>query len=381
MGSDYLLDQDIFLPYDAKASLAHAKMLFKCGFLNAAEFKNIEKGLAEILNLWKKGKFRISQEQEDCHTAIEQYLTEKYGAAGQKIHTGRSRNDQSLVMIRLYEIAQMKKIMKLCESLAEAWTGWIKSVGKTPMPGYTHMQKAMPTTVGAWQESYKNALEDSVALTETATRLLDQSPLGSGAGYGIPLNIDREITARELGFKKVQLNPIYCQLSRGLFEAQTLSAASFIMTILSRWASDLLLFTTSEFDYFSLPAQFCTGSSIMPQKKNCDVFEIMRANSVVVQAAQFEVQQISGRLYCGYHRDLQLIKPPLVRGISAMIDTLETALALAPRLQINKKKLAAAMTPELFATAKVYDNVKKGVAFRKAYNKVKRSMRNSQNFA
>lgn len=370
-----MLDQDVFLPYDLKASLAHAKMLLKCGFLNAVEFKNIEKGLAEILDLWEKGEFCILQEQEDCHTAIEQYLTEKYGAAGQKIHTGRSRNDQSLVMIRLYEIAHAKKIMKLCDLLVQAWLKWIKRDGRMPMPGYTHMQKAMPATVGAWQESYKNALEDSLALTKTMAELLDQSPLGSGAGYGIPLDIDREFTARELGFKKVQSNPIYCQLSRGLFESQLLSAAVFIMTILSRWANDLLLFTTSEFDYFSLPAQFCTGSSIMPQKKNYDVFEIMRANLAVVQAAQFETQQISGRLYSGYHRDLQMIKPPLVRGISTTIDTLEIALTLAPQLQVNEKKLAAAMTPELFATAKVYDNVKKGIAFRKAYGKVKKSLR------
>lgn len=350
-------------------------MLLNREFLNAVEFRNIEKGLAEILDLWKNGKFHISQEQEDCHAAIEQYLTEKYGSAGQKIHTGRSRNDQSLVMIRLYEIAQLKNITKLCKELVETWSKWIKKNGKTPMPGYTHMQKAMPTTVGAWQESYKNALEDAGGLVEAVIELLDQSPLGSGSGYGIPLDIDRKATAHELGFKKVQSNPIYCQLSRGLFEAQTLNAAVFIMTALSRWASDLLLFTTSEFGYFSLSAEFCTGSSIMPQKKNYDVFEIMRANLTVVQAAQFEVQQISGRLYSGYHRDLQLVKPPLVRGISVTLDTLETALVLAPQLQLNKEKLAASMTSELFATTKVYSNVKKGVAFRTAYDNVKRSIK------
>lgn len=375
VGDDYILDQKIFLPYDLTASLAHAEMLKKIKILTAREFSQIKKGLTEIKNLWEKGKFIITQEQEDCHAAIEQYLTKRFGACGEKIHTSRSRNDQSLTMIRLYEIDQLKHLRQLMNCLVKIWQKWIKKNGKIQMPGYTHMQKAMPTTVGTWQECYLDAIRDADELLDEVLELLDQSPLGSGAGYELPIKIDRQFTAKKLGFSKIQKNPIYCQLSRGLFEGQTLNVAVYIMTILNRWASDLLLFTTKEFDFFSLPKNFCTGSSIMPQKQNYDVLEIMRANLAVVQTAQFETQQIISKLFLGYNRDLQIVKAPLVRGLQTALDTVETALVIAPELKPNKEKLLAALTKEIYAVSKIFKRVKKGVSFRKAYGDVKKEIK------
>lgn len=372
VGDDYILDQKIFLPYDLKASLAHAEMLAKIKILTVREFSQIKKGLAEIKKLWEKGKFIITEEQEDCHAAIEQYLTKHFGKCGEKIHTGRSRNDQSLVMIRLYEIDALKKIWSLSEKLIEMWRKWARENKNIKMPGYTHMQKAMPTTVGVWQSAYADALNDVNEFTDETLEVLDQSPLGSGAGYGVPLALDRKFTAKALGFSKVQENPIYCQLSRGFFEAQALNAAGAVSFILSRWASDLMLFTTSEFGFFSLPRNFTTGSSIMPQKQNYDIFEIMRASIAIVESARSEILQIAEKLPSGYHRDLQLVKAPLVRGLQTAQASLETALSIAPELKVNKTRLSAALTPELFATAEIFKRVKKGISFRKAYGAVKK---------
>ena len=373
VGNDNLLDQTIFLPYDIKGSKAHAKMLEAQGILAGKELEDIEEGLSKIQELWEKGEFTIQQEQEDGHTAIEQYLTEKYGEAGQKIHTARSRNDQSLTMIRLYMLDQLEKMKAAAQYLIKSWEAWIKTHGDLSMPGYTHMQKAMPTTIGIWQGSYVEALKDLIPFVDATIKLLNQSPLGSGAGYGIPLDINKEMTAKELGFQKVQENPIYCQLSRGMFEAQALQVAHQFMTVLGRWANDLLLFTTQEFNFFSLPAEFCTGSSIMPQKKNYDVLELMRAKMAVVQAAKYEIEAMVQPLPLGYNRDVQLIKAPLIRGLQTTLESLGIANILAPDLTPHESNLQAALTPDLYATEKVYEQVKKGVPFRKAYGVVKSS--------
>lgn len=371
VADDALLDQNIFFPYDLAASLAHAKMLCKQGVFTKSELKKIEQGLTELQKKWQQGKVKISQEQEDSHTYIEQYLTENFGAVGEKIHTWRSRNDQSLVMIRLYELDQMRQIKSLMKKLITAWSRWAVSHGKIPMPGYTHMQRAMPTTVGVWMNSYASALKDTLPLVDATIKLLDQSPLGSGAGFGIPAPIDRNFTAQELGFARVQENPMYCQLSRGWFESQTLHVVCMVITVLSRWASDLLLFTTKEFGFFSLPQELVTGSSIMPQKKNYDVLELLRAKSAGVAAAKHETELLIQKLPSGYHRDLQLIKPPLVRGLNTTAASLNIAALITKYLNVNREALQKAMTPELYATARVYKQVKRGVSFRKAYGEEK----------
>ena len=374
VGEDYILDQQL-IPYDIKASLAHAEMLFKHKILSKAELDQTKKGLNEILDLWQNGKFIIKQEQEDGHTAIEQYLTQKYGEIGKKIHTARSRNDQVLVMTRLFIRDSLEKIEKLQNQLTLIFNKKIKEIKGVSMPGYTHTQKAMPTTVDTWLESYLAALQDFKLSLKTTQTLIDQNPLGSASGFGIEnFPINRNITTKLLKFKKTQTNPMYCGFSRGFFENIVLQTLSQPMITFGRFASDMILFTTQEFNFFSLPDNFTTGSSIMPQKKNYDLFEIMRANAKVFIAYQNQIQDIIISLGSGYHRDLQLTKEPLIKGINLCLTSFELMCEIIKNLQINKKILAQAMTPDLYVTNEIYELVKKGKSFREAYAEVKKSI-------
>jgi argininosuccinate lyase len=374
VGDDYLMDQKL-LPYDIQASLAHAKGLRKIGIINAKELKQLEKGLKEILSLWKKGKFVIQRNQEDSHTAIEQYLTKKYGKVGKKIHTGRSRNDQAMVMIRLFMKDELGNIKKLIDSLIKTLQKQSEKYRSVPMPGYTHTQKAMPTTVGVWLDSFTASLKDIKPFLAALQKLIDQSPLGSASGFGIAnLKSDRKLTAKLLKFQKVQTNPMYCGLARGHFENIFLQTLTPIMITCGRFANDLLLFTTQEFNFFALPKNMTTGSSIMPQKRNYDVLEIMRANITIFTSYQIQIQDIIKCLISGYHRDLIITKKPLIEGIELFKDTLQIAIKIAERLIVKKDNLSQAMTDDLYATEKVYDLVNKGVPFREAYGKIKKNI-------
>ncbi len=372
IGDDDLFDQQL-LPYDIQASIAHATMLRKINILDKEEFAQVKEGLAEILKKWKKGNFIIKQKQEDGHTAIEQFLTKKYGKIGKKIHTGRSRNDQSLVMIRLFMKDNLKQIEKLSKKLAVSLKKRINETKNIPMPGYTHMQKAMPTTVAIWLDSYLSALSDFSVLLKIVKKLVNQNPLGSAAGFGVSnIPIDRELTTQNLGFKKTQENPMYCGFSRGYFENIVLQALSSIMIIFGRFANDMMLFTTQEFNFFSLPDNFTTGSSIMPQKRNYDIFEIMRGNMKVFHSYQNQIQEIISALGSGYNRDLQLTKKPFVLGINLCNSTVELGIEIINNLKINQSILEKAMTKDLFATYQTYELVKKGLSFRDAYKKIKK---------
>lgn len=371
VGDDYLLDQKL-LPYDIEASLAHAKMLKKIGVLKKEELNKLERGLNEILNLWHKGKFIITQGQEDGHTAIEIYLTKKFGDVGKKIHTGRSRNDQSLTMMRLYMTDELSKIEKLVNNLITVLNTKSKIYIKIPIPGYTHTQKAMPTTVGAWLDSFAQALIDLKPFIADLHKLLDQSPLGSAAGFGISnLNLDKKFTAKLLKFRKVQANPLYCGLSRGFFEGIFLNVFSPIMILIGRLANDLILFTTGEFDFFSLPDDMTTGSSIMPQKRNYDLLELTRAKINIFLSCQYQIDNIIKNLISGYHRDLQLTKKIFLNGVDLIKSCLEITLMVVQNLSVKEKNLRLAMTDDLYATEKIYKLVKKGVPFRQAYIKIK----------
>ncbi len=371
VGDDYLLDQKL-LPFDLEASKAHAKMLKKIGVLTGGELIKLEKGLNEILSLWQKGKFKITQEQEDGHTAIEQYLTEKFGEVGKKIHTGRSRNDQSLTMIRLYMKAELAKLKKLVDDLISALNKKSKQYKKIPMPGYTHTRKAMPTTVGAWLDSYAQALIDLKPFLANLRILLDQSPLGSAAGFGIStINLDKKFTASLLKFKKVQANPLYCGLSRGFFESIFLKTFSPIMILINRLANDLILFTAGEFDFFTLPDNMTTGSSIMPQKRNYDLLELTRAKINVYLSCQNQIDNIVKNLISGYHRDLQLTKKIFLDGVELLEASLEITRLVVENLAAKEKNLRSAMTADLYATEKIYKLVNKGMPFRQAYLKIK----------
>lgn len=370
VGDDYKLDQQL-LPYDIKASIAHAGMLFEIGVINKTELSQLKDGLQQIQKKLNEGKFTISKSQEDGHTAIEQYLTEKYGEVGKKIHTGRSRNDQSLVMIRLFMKEKLEEVQNDLERLIQAFEKKSESNQKIPMPGYTHLQKAMPTTVGTWLESFSAALTDSKLVLEATMKIIDQNPLGSASGFGIEkVSLDRESTTKMLHFKKTQENPMYCGMSRGYFENVVLQSLSQPMIIASKFACDLLLFTMSEFAFFSLPDSFTTGSSIMPQKKNYDVLEVMRGNAKVFSAYQNEIQSIVASIGSGYQRDLQLTKKPFILGVNLCCDTIILLTEIIDSLMVNEANLKKSMTDDLYATEKVYKLVKKGMPFREAYGTV-----------
>ena len=371
VGIDYILDLEL-LPYDIAGTIAHAKMLQKIKILTPKELSILIKGLNEILTLWKKGKFKIDKSQEDGHTAIEAYLTEKYGDVGKKVHTGRSRNDQSLTMTRLFSKEKLLKIKIEIENLITEIDKQNKKFGKIKMPGYTHMQRAMPSSVGMWLGSFHDSLKDDLLLVEATIKIIDQNPLGSAAGYGEnTLGLDRKFTTREMGFARVQENPIYCGVSRGKFENIILQTVSTVMFDIGKISSDLLLFTTREFDFFSLPDSFRTGSSIMPQKKNYDVLELVRGNVAIFNGYQDQISNVIKNLPSGYNRDFQLTKEPYLKGIKLAIETIGVITLVVKNLEVKKENLESACTKELYATDEAYRLVKGGMNFRDAYREVK----------
>jgi len=371
VGVDYLLDLEL-LPYDIAGTMAHAKMLNKIKILNAKELETILRGLGEILKLWKTGEFKIDKSQEDGHTAIESFLTEHYGEVGKKVHTGRSRNDQSLTMTRLFSKEKLMEIKKEVETLVKALESRIKKEGKIKMPGYTHMQRAMPSSVGMWLGSYCDSLKDDLILLDAASSVIDQNPLGSAAGYGEnTLGLDRKFTTKELNFKKVQENPMYCALSRGKFENIVLQSISSAMFDIGKVGSDLLLFTTKEFNFFTLPDSFKTGSSIMPQKKNYDVLELVRGNIAIFNGYQHQIENVIKNLPAGYNRDFQLTKEPYIKGMKLALDTIRVMVLVIENLTALKSNLENACTPELYATDEALQLVKAGKNFREAYQEIK----------
>ncbi len=366
VGNDFLLDKNL-VEYDVYGSIAHATMLNKIGVLNKNELQKLKSALIEILELNKKNKFEIKQEDEDVHTAIESYLTKKLGALGKKIHTARSRNDQVLVDTRLYSKEKLLEVQKLALELASALAEIAEKNKNIPMPGYTHSRKAMPSSVGLFFGSYVESLIDDLELIEEAYEFNDQCPLGSGAGYGVPFGIDRNLVAGLLGFAKVQNNSLYVQNSRGKFEATIIFALSSLMNGLAKLSNDLVLFSMDEFGFFKLPDEFCTGSSIMPQKKNPDVLELVRAKSAKVDSNLYLVKNIISKLQSGYNRDLQLTKEPLIESFEITISALKIFKTVVEKLKINEKRCIESCTPELFAADYAYELVKKGMPFRDAY--------------
>ena len=314
VGNDPQLDQKLVY-YDCVASKAHAKMLGKMNLLTDGEVQDLNRELDKIIELDKLGEFVIREDQEDCHTAIEDHLIKTCGDSGEKIHTARSRNDQVLTALRLYYRESIENIQKLLNDLARVLELLSNKNGEIEFPGYTHMQKAMPSSIKLWSKAYIEAINDDKILLETAHKLINQCPLGSGAGFGLPIDIDREFVAKELKFDSVQSNPIYCQLSRGKFELYLINIFTQIMFNINRIASDIILFSTDEFKFFSLPDNFCSGSSIMPNKKNPDVLELLRGSYAILIGYQTQIQSLSQNLISGYNRDIQLSKEPIMKSI------------------------------------------------------------------
>ena len=369
VGDDYLLDQ-MLVPFDCQASIAHAQMLGKINILNKEEVNRLVDVLSEIKKLNQSGKFTILPEHEDCHTAIELYLVNKLGDLGKKIHTGRSRNDQVLTALRLYYKEKINKFMTLANRYIMSLKNLIKQYGKISFPGYTHTRKAMPTTIKVWAGAFIDSMRDNKILLKMTLELIDQSPLGSGAGYGVPLDLDREMTALKMGFKRVQKNPIYVQMSRGKFESTFLHCLTQIMFDLNKIATDIIFFSIPELAYLVIPDKFCTGSSIMPQKKNPDVLELIRAKYHKVVSMESEVKNITANLISGYNRDLQDTKAPVLKSFEITEKSFEVMTLVIGGLHVDASKCSAAMSNEVYATERVYDLVKKGIPFRDAYKTV-----------
>ncbi len=367
---DFLMDQKL-IKYDCLGSLAHAKMLKKIGILSSQELSKLENGLKEIINLNDQGKFNLKQGDEDMHTKIENYLTQKYGEVGKKIHTGRSRNDQVLTAIRLFSKEFLGKIEEAVIDLTNSFRDFSKEHGSIPMPGYTHMQKAMPSSIKLWIGSFVESLEDDLVVLKNAYKINNQSPLGSGAGYGVPIKLDREFTAKFLGFEKIQENPIYCQNSRGKIEGVTLSSLVSILQTINKFASDVMQFSTQEFNFFQVSEKVTTGSSIMPQKKNVDVAELLRSKVHVVLGNYVQTISLMSNLPSGYNRDGQDSKKPLIESLEITLGSIRVAGILLENLQPKREVLEKAMTKDLYATKEAFDLVKKGISFREAYQKIK----------
>ena len=370
VGDDPELDHAL-VPYDCLASMAHARVLEKAGVLTAEETQRLVAVLEELKAEAERGDFAIGREEEDCHSALEGRLTAKLGDLGKKIHTARSRNDQVAVALRLYVKDRLDGVAGLVDAFVAALREQADANGEVRLPGYSHMRKAMPSSISLWLGAFVESMGDNKKMLEAVRSLIDQNPLGSGAGYGIPVfELDREQSASELGFARVQRNPIYVQNSRGKFEATVVGMLVNVMADLDKLASDLILFTMDEFGFFLLPREICTGSSIMPQKLNPDALEILRAQYHEVLANEFLIRSLTANLISGYHRDFQRTKKPLIDSFRLTEASLRVIAHVVEKLEVNCEACERGCTDELYATERVHELVKQGVPFRDAYRRV-----------
>jgi argininosuccinate lyase len=370
-GEDHALDERL-VRYDVLASIAHANMLHARGLLTEADLINIEAGLKHVGEEHEKGKWKIELADEDGQTALEKHLTARIGPAGGRVHLGRSRNDQVLTAVRLYLRDAVNELATGVERVVAALDALVDKQGHIALPGYTHMQQAMPSSVKLWAGGYANELRDDAAGLRATLRRIDKSPLGSAAGYGAPaLKLDREQTAAEMGFASVQVPVTAVQLSRGKAESQLLFEITLTMQDLGRAASDLMLFYTQEFGFVKLPDAFTTGSSIMPQKRNPDVFELVRGRTATAQGCLTEALGIFAKLPSGYQRDLQLLKFPLFRGIDVCGQTLDIMAAAMAEVVFDEAAIKARVNPAIHAADQAYElALKEGIPFREAYRRV-----------
>ncbi len=378
-GNDVVLDQQLFV-FDVQATIAHVRGLASIDVVTAPECDTLCAALSDIGEEFLRGELELTDEFEDGHSAIEFWLTERVGDAGGKVHTGRSRNDQVLVATRLYMMHNLSVLESLCREIAQACLTRADAGKAQPMPGYTHLQRAVVSSTGMWFACFAESFADNAWLARQTREWVSSNPLGTAAGYGVNLPLDRELTTRELGFDRMQVNPIYAQNSRGKYELQMLGALTQALLDVRRLAWDLSLFTTAEFDFVSLPQSYTTGSSIMPNKRNPDVVELLRAAFGVVQGAATELTA-SLSLPSGYHRDLQNTKGPLLRATSHGIQALQLVPALLRELEFNNDKLEAAFDRGMFATDMAVELAASNIPFRQAYRLVKEGLEELSDFS
>ena len=373
VGEDYALDVRL-VNADCTASMAHARMLEAIGILTATEGESLARELATIIRRNAAGEFTVRRADEDVHTAIENHLVAALGDPGKKIHTGRSRNDQVLAALRLWSRGFLFTFHEAALSLISRLIDFSEKHAGTPMPGRTHLQSAMPSSVGLWAAAWAEELLDDLTLCRQAFNLLDACPLGSAASYGVPLPLDRELVARLLGFSRVQNNVLYAANSRGKLEAVALEAVEHAALTISRMAQDLILFSLPELGYFTLPQELCSGSSIMPQKRNPDGLELIRGKAGLIGANLLAMKAVLRSLPGGYNRDLQETKGPYFRGCEDGLGCVRIMDLTVSKLIVNPDALRRGFTPDIFATDRALDLVARGVPFRDAYHEVGRTL-------
>jgi argininosuccinate lyase len=373
-GDDYLLDERL-VRYDVQASLAHARMLHDQKLLSAADLSAIATGLDELAQSHARGEWHIDMADEDGQTALESRLTQKIGEPGARIHLGRSRNDQVLTALRLYLRDATHELAAAARRVATALDELGAREHQTVLPGYTHMQQAMPSSVALWAGGFAAEIRDDADNLEGVLRRLGRNPLGSAAGYGTPgLPLDRDATTHSLGFDSTQTPVTAAQLSRGKAEAHLLFEITLLMQDLGRFAADVLLFYTQEFGFVVLPDAFTTGSSIMPQKRNPDVFELLRGRTATAHAALDEALGIFAKLPSGYQRDLQLLKAPLFRGIDLAAQSLDLLPSAIAAMSFKGENIK--LDPSIHAAEQAYAMVvKEGIPFREAYRRIAAKLR------
>jgi argininosuccinate lyase len=373
-GEDHELDNRL-VPYDVRATIAHARMLNARGLLDDQHTAAIAAGLEAIGAAHARGEWRIGLEEEDVHNALEHRLSLEAPEAAARMHLGRSRNDQVLAALRLYLKDTARELHDGALKVAAELDALAEREAETPLPGYTHLQPAMPSSVRLWAEGFASELRDDAIGLLAAARRADRNPLGSAAGYGAPgLPLDREHTREALGFESVHEPVTAVQLSRGKAEAQLVFEIHLLMQDLGRLASDLILFCSQEFSYVALPNSMTTGSSIMPQKRNPDVFELVRARAATTLGCLNEALMVPAKLTSGYHRDLQLLKAPLFRAIDLAEATLGIMAHALPEVDFIAENIR--MEQQLYATQDAYHLVtEEGLPFREAYRRVGEKLR------
>ena len=375
VGKDRYYDT-LLAKYDCKASIAHSKMLAKVNILSKNESDKLNKVLYEIIDEIKKGEFKIEDEFEDMHSKIEFVLIQKLGDLGKKIHTARSRNDQVLVAIQLFVKDELNSIKKEIHSLFNILIKLSEKYKSFIIPGYTHMQLAMPSSFGLWFSAYAETLIDDVISINNTLSIVDQNPLGSAAGYGTSFPIDRKSTTKSLNFSELKYNSLAAQISRGKIEKQTLSAISSISSTLSKFCMDICLYMGQDFNFISFPENLTTGSSIMPHKKNPDIFELIRGKCNIIQSLPNQINLLTTNLPSGYHREMQLTKAPLIESINEIKSCLKIFNHSIKKIIINKNIIDNPKYDYLFTVDSLNKWVMQGIPFRDAYKKMKLEIKN-----
>ena len=366
VGNDRELDMHL-AEYDLKASKAHARMLGKVDILTSEEVKSIEDELAKLQKQLENGTFEIEEDFEDVHSKIEFELTKALGDTGKKIHTARSRNDQVLVAMQLYFKENLKEISGKTKQLIDVLLGLADKHQEKLLPGYTHLQVAMPSSFGLWFSAYAELLIDDIYLLEAGLKVVDQNPLGSAAGYGSSFPIDREFTTKELGFSTLKYNVVAAQLGRGKCERTVTSNISSVANTLARFAMDVCLYMSQNFGFITFPDELTTGSSIMPHKKNPDVFELIRGKCNKLQGIANEMILITNNLPSGYHRDYQLIKENSIYAVENIKEILDVFIHSIALIKVKDFNLQDEKYKYLFTVDSINDLVMQGKSFREAY--------------